>query len=1078
MIRYPIFYRRNMTWRASMFGEVPSLSMLKELPIEGILHVCDNFQMIDPPQMAPRKDNPILGLNDYKKFVLHVVGRKGDPLEDDLVKLDTRGIILPSTGLLQGLAAYKRENQGSVKIVGSMDEMPQRAVIVPLVNYNPLFRARVTGMRKRMRFMTYLLGNIINTLVQAPDRQHFIHIPLTALRFEKKDFMRVFKKMDKTTVLFPEIPQYVFLAHFYALMAKPYEGPSKRVVEEEDASTEALLDGIDPSEAMGEVDPAEFLTNLRSYGIDRIGEYGAAQEAVEIYSEFQSSIFELLPEKYWDKVNFLFTAGDNYVCYNLQNLKQMNGKNNMILLRLISQINRLSEMGAVGAIKEEEPEVVQEEVIAVVQPAEAVEAPVNAPDYKTPLTVVEHKEYAEQDVEELDKEAEKLIESVPDATPAQKERAKRVSKTYKEVRVGGVQVETLLKQEPEERVVENDLPFIKEEIPMPDPTPSSINEMDRAYMSQMFKKDMAGVFASFNKQGMFLTDVQETVVNDEMNTLRTYVAKYEDTRHKTHTIRFTIPEFDENGMCRVNGSLKMMIKQRCSNPICKVSPVRVTLNSNYNKALVVKNESVAHSFLPYMEKLIGKVEDPNLKVELGAISYPLSPPLASDYTVLGSRYRTIQLNKDESFFFDYTTRYDAIPELFRNKLPEMEKEHGTIYGYNAATNTGHFIAVDGTVTSVKLDTDEQIFFGDTINKFVEITGVETGPLTEWVELRLLKKSVPMIFALAYRYGLTAMLKYCNVNYRLEDAGTRTDVEPSDIVIRFKNKRLIFGRTPQINALLFGGLAHYDLSQVLYEDMDEKDVYYDLIASKGLSMNNLKGIDDFFELFLNDPMTRDVLREMRMPTNVRDLLLKATAMLTTREHRKASSRVNFRYRGVEQVVGIVYNEMARAFATYKNKAIGSRSTWSMSDYQIKQRILTEQLMTNVDVLNPIHDIKQYSKFSYSGSGGRSNETFKIADRNFTDDQLGVVSEATVDNAKVGLNGLAPMDPIITNIRGMSADIDPHQLKPSNMLSITSLLMPCVTNDDGKRRMKCAFTQQCVSIKKVNCWKSPKGYSTTA
>ena len=170
------------------------------------------------------------------------------------------------------------------------------------------------------------------------------------------------------------------------------------------------------------------------------------------------------------------------------------------------------------------------------------------------------------------------------------------------------------------------------------------------------------------------------------------------------------------------------------------------------------------------------------------------------------------------------------------------------------------------------------------------------------------------------------------------------------------------------------------------------------------------------------------------------------MLTTSEHKEEASASNFRFRGVEQMTGIVYNEMARAFATYKNRGRGATNKFSIKDYQIKQRIAKEQLTENVSVINPIHDIKTYSKFSNAGSGGRSNDTFMIADRQFTRDQIGVVSEATVDNGKTGMNASLPANPIIVNERGMIQSIPTDQLEPENILSIVSLLMPCATNDD--------------------------------
>ena len=44
----------------------------------------------------------------------------------------------------------------------------------------------------------------------------------------------------------------------------------------------------------------------------------------------------------------------------------------------------------------------------------------------------------------------------------------------------------------------------------------------------------------------------------------------------------------------------------------------------------------------------------------------------------------------------------------------------------------------------------------------------------------------------------------------------------------------------------------------------------------------------------------------------------------------------------------------------------------------------------------------------------------------------------------------MDPTIVNMRGMTLTSNPDELKPTQILSISSLIMPGVTQDDSKRQ----------------------------
>jgi hypothetical protein len=81
------------------------------------------------------------------------------------------------------------------------------------------------------------------------------------------------------------------------------------------------------------------------------------------------------------------------------------------------------------------------------------------------------------------------------------------------------------------------------------------------------------------------------------------------------------------------------------------------------------------------------------------------------------------------------------------------------------------------------------------------------------------------------------------------------------------------------------------------------------------------------------------------------------------------------------------------------------------------------------------------------GGRSSDSFVIRDRIYPRDGAGVVSEATPDGPSVSIRGQYPMNPNVINLLGMEEPTD--DLSPNNVLSITSMLIPGMTNADSKR-----------------------------
>ena len=1060
MIRFPLFRRRFMTFRVGQLNKIRPLQELQELPVGAILHVLDNFAMVgEKMKYYPHLDNPFINMNSYKLYVYNMTGPGKEPRPTDVVPYSLAKMILTNSGVMGQLQEFKRSLSPRVMWAEDITLLPNRAVTQPIVNYNAIFRARVMGVRRKVRFMNFLWAQILNTIVRAPDRQHFIHVPLETLQFERKDFVRVFKKYDRIATKYPEISTYLFLAHFYSILNKRMVLPKRGLAfEDAEDAVEALSPSIEDYDP--EANSKEWFTALKSYMLDPEYLEASLESLKGDENPYEVSIFEHLPAKLFENINFIFTCGPNYICYNLRDLKELNASG-AALMRIIKQINTLtSSAGQTGTAEdyvEEEPPMVAEEITDV---DETGEKP-NQPTFAIPMTKEETEAAYDMDLKELD-DIDKILDHTMNEvkasssqpkkplTPAQKEHIKVIGKQYKKLTMNGKTFEQLMTEVPtfDEKPPELDnIEAVKDGSISKEATQSSTIELDRNYLKQMFDRDLANILTSFNKQGMFLVGFQEEVQTDELNDKKTFVAAYEDLNHKQHKLRFSIPNLDQNGRFRSNGTVKSMIKQRVSNPICKVSPSRVTLNSNYNKLLVERNDAVAHSFKDWFSSVIGKCRTSGFRMQTvhSAYKFP-NKPFPFELTEIGSKYERINIDGG-TMFFHVPERGNHVPEKYREKVKEAESNFGYWFGYRGDEH--FFMTVKGAVTVRNLKTDEELLYG-AFEDFMEwISGIELKKVVEYIDLTVLSKKVPIILPLGFRYGLTEMLKYTGTDYETFDAGTRYEKRNSDLIVKFKDKHLVIRRTPRMNALLFGGLTTYDFSGVTLEEMDEKDVYYDMLQQKKLSINVLKGIDAMFDLFI-DPITRDVLRELRQPTELRDLMLRAITMLTTSEHMPAASSVNFRFRGAEQVTGIVYNELAKTFANYRNRAVGSGNKFSVKEFQIKQRIEQDQLSENVSIINPLDDIKQFSKFSNAGSGGRSNETFRVPDRQFTEDSVGVVSEATVDNGKVGLNATLPANPVFANARGMIGEINKADLKPENMLSMTSLVMAGATNDDSKRK----------------------------
>ncbi len=104
------------------------------------------------------------------------------------------------------------------------------------------------------------------------------------------------------------------------------------------------------------------------------------------------------------------------------------------------------------------------------------------------------------------------------------------------------------------------------------------------------------------------------------------------------------------------------------------------------------------------------------------------------------------------------------------------------------------------------------------------------------------------------------------------------------------------------------------------------------------------------------------------------------------------------------------------------------------------------MTLREDINPIASIKEKSKATYAGFGGRSSESFVERDRRFPKDAIGVLSESTVDGGAVGFSTSLASNANVVNTRGMFAEVKDRKLDQTAIISDVAQLMPHVTNDD--------------------------------
>lgn len=595
---------------------------------------------------------------------------------------------------------------------------------------------------------------------------------------------------------------------------------------------------------------------------------------------------------------------------------------------------------------------------------------------------------------------------------------------------------------------------------------STIDTFTGKYIKEILPRDIAAMCVSIQNAGVAVTDFQMEEINHIEGDMYHYSMRVQPIEGPATNIKFKIPKFDEEGVFRVSNARYIYRAQKNDIPIRKVSNVRVALTSYYGKVFIERSEKRVNNYIKWLcnnvrsasldkgqtnivETRTGNVYDNEIKV----------PYL---YSGLSQEFRSISTKDGLTFYFDYHKRFAKLGEA-----SHYERAVGmTLCGRD---KEGKWLFMDKnhivyrlpqgikTLSTAALLT---IMNENKVGHLTTCLGLESNkaPL-ETASVLMQGKEIPLGFILAYDLGINQLIRRLGVPYRMvsniKDDGSkqRLTLNHDEYAIKFLDQTLIFNRNDRLATLILSGFKTYGDTVKDYpmELFNKKDVYYNVLEANKLQAKYIREINLQYQMFI-DPITYKVLEHLKLPTTYRSLLFKAAELLTTNDHPDEVDASYQRIRGYERMAGAVYTEIVKALRVHKARGFGSNYGVDVNPNAVLMSILQDPSKETVKELNPIGRMKEKEGVTYSGNGGRSGDTMVKRTRAFHDKDMGVISEAGVDSGKVGINFYMTANPRFVNLYGLSDPVDPNDketLKPTNLLSTTSLLNVGSMNDDSKR-----------------------------
>lgn len=477
-------------------------------------------------------------------------------------------------------------------------------------------------------------------------------------------------------------------------------------------------------------------------------------------------------------------------------------------------------------------------------------------------------------------------------------------------------------------------------------------------------------------------------------------------------------------------------------PIRKVSPSRVALTSYYGKLFVERSERGTFNYDRWLTNRIVALGTDNESTVISDLrltaSFDHLIKVPRVYSALAKRFRSFKAGEYE-FYTDYHSR-----EKFfgAEAVKEVEGE-----GLVAIARRGNDLVVVDENNTFYLSTKGKL---EVLGKITDVIGPELGqPPLEMAEIKLFSKSLPIGLALGYLLGLDRLVAQLKLSPRKVPTGERLSLEDHEYAIRFADEAWVFSRDDQLATLIFSGFTRFkDVRNYSTREYNNKDVYINILENNGLQLRYMRELDLLERLFV-DPITKELLIELKEPTNFIGLLFRATELLLTDWHPLENDLSYQRIKGYERFAGAVYGELVRGMRAYALRPKSRNAAVDINPQAVWQTILQDPAQITVKETSPLHNLREKEAVTFTGVGGRTPRSMVARTRIYNERDMGVISESTPDTGDVAVHTYLTPDAKFTSLRGITAPFDPKEDGPGRLLSSSALLAPASDRDDPRR-----------------------------
>ena len=587
--------------------------------------------------------------------------------------------------------------------------------------------------------------------------------------------------------------------------------------------------------------------------------------------------------------------------------------------------------------------------------------------------------------------------------------------------------------------------------------------------SGTFDRDTAAVVASLANDPLvphFVQKIERTDSSDSMNLKETLSVQYRDPSGRSTTVHVDVPILTRDGYMVLNGNKYNVTKQIMAMPIIKVRPSEVLITTAYNKATIERFGQNATAMSSYIRLLAGRIdkESPKgVKVELASATAANAKYRSTiEYDDVARTVRSIR-TANAAFIF---SRPALDAELEKVLSPKLKAKMGdALKAYQGSHPVGFRLGDTPGVIVLKADgspiivteTTEQSFGDADLGTMVHAAVRATAPDAELPEpsvpqrkyaysrVKMLSQYLPTAVIVGYNLGLVPMLRRAEIDFQIVDAAAfRRSKYAGQDAIRFADGVVVFNPKRVRDSLLVNGLKELDTEETPMAEFTPGGMgWVDHIADRLGGPGHAKALVNYQTSFI-DPMTRDLLAEEGLPTDMAGVLLYASAMLENNEHSEPNDMKSYRLRGPELVNTILYKvlhrEMERVRAT-RESASPQKLMVNQSD--VIRLVQNASNVEEVSELNPLLEAELRGKATWTGAAGGLGDgrTVNRAMRAYHKSMHGIFGYYSPDSAEIGVKRTLAYGAAVKDVRGRF-DHDLAKSHAAQVLALGELITPFV------------------------------------